>query len=263
MKNKEITIYELIGLIKDNKAPYEIIYAGTKYYISLENYYKSEDGTSLLESIFNDYNDYDALQEKIEILPEENEMKEMIYQKDRKVEILYHGFYKDYEFYILNLGIYPTAYINVINNKLLAMKDYNDIDISVHGGLTYSEDRLYIDNKELVKGWFIGWDYAHYNDYAGYEMNIQEELRSNGKKWTTEEIYEDVKSVIEQCINYKENDEWEDIDFENYSIVFSEDEIADSFKNFSYGIIYNKELIEKLIKNQKYLKEKLESKDEK
>ena len=58
MKNKEITIYELMGLIKDNKAPYEIIYAGTKYYISLENYYKSEDGTSLLESIFNDYNDY-------------------------------------------------------------------------------------------------------------------------------------------------------------------------------------------------------------
>ena len=73
MKNKEITIYELMGLIKDGEAPYEIIYAGTKYYISLENYYKSEDGTPLLESIFNDYNDYDALQEKVEILPEEND----------------------------------------------------------------------------------------------------------------------------------------------------------------------------------------------
>ena len=65
MKNKEITIYELIGLIKDGEAPYEIIYAGTKYYISLENYYKSEDGTPLLESIFNDYNDYMLYKKKL------------------------------------------------------------------------------------------------------------------------------------------------------------------------------------------------------
>ena len=138
-------------------------------------------------------------------------MKEMVYQKDRKTEILYHGFYKDYEFYILNLGTHPTAYVNVINNNLLVMKDYDEIDIDVHGGLTYSQDCLYInDEREKVKGWFIGWDYAHYDDYDGYEINLPKELSTYGKKWTTEEIFEDVKDVIDQCVDYKdtkENDE--------------------------------------------------------
>ena len=78
MKN-EITIYELFGLVKDNKAPYEVIYQGTKYYIDkLENYYRAEDRTPLFERIFNNYNDYDALQEKIEILSEENDRWEDI-----------------------------------------------------------------------------------------------------------------------------------------------------------------------------------------
>lgn len=42
----------------------------------------------------------------------------------------------------------------------------------------------------------IGWDYSHAGDYSSYYENdiyFQDE-----KKWTTEEIYEEVKSVIEQ-----------------------------------------------------------------
>ena len=74
MKNETITIYELIGLIKDDRAPYEVIYQGTKYYRDeLENYYRTKDGTPLFEHIFDTYNDYDALQEKVEFLPEEND----------------------------------------------------------------------------------------------------------------------------------------------------------------------------------------------
>ncbi len=85
MKNKKITIYELMRLIKDGKAPYEVIYQGTKYYIDeLENYYRAEDRTPLFERIFNNYNDYDALQEKVEILPEENDGWEDIEQCSKK-----------------------------------------------------------------------------------------------------------------------------------------------------------------------------------
>ncbi len=60
----------------------------------------------------------------------------------------------------------------------------------------------------------------------------------------------------------EENDEWEDIEFEDCSLIFSEKDLDISFRNFSRAIMYNKELIEQLIKNQKYLREKLESKDE-
>ncbi len=131
-------------------------------------------------------------------------MKEMLYQPEKKIEVLYNGIYKGYEFYILNLGTHPTAYVNVKNNVLLNKKNYDDIDINVHGGLTYSEDHLWIENKKEIKGWFIGWDYAHAGDFSGYYFNFNNfisTLKLN-KQWTTEEIYEDVKSVIEQCIIY-------------------------------------------------------------
>ena len=209
MKNKEIIIYELMGLMKDGKAPKNIKYHDETFEWTGKNY---ENDNNFLSDLFYETDTIDILSLTVEILPEENEMKEMIYQKDRKVEILYNGTYKDYDFYIMNLGTHPTAYVNVWNNKLLSGKDYDEIDIDVHGGLTYGSDHLFISNEEEIKGWFIGWDYSHYNDYAGYESEMPEGLRMNGKKWTTEEIYEDVKSVIEQCINYQENDEWKDIE---------------------------------------------------
>ncbi len=131
-----------------------------------------------------------------------SEMREMIYQSTSTRETLYHGTYKGYEFYIMNLGTFPTAYVNVRENYLLNKKDYDEINIDVHGGLTYSEKYLCVDD-DVVNGWFIGWDYAHCDDYIGLEMVTPEEFRTDGKKWTTEEIYEDVKNVIEQCINYK------------------------------------------------------------
>ena len=123
------------------------------------------------------------------------EYKQMKYQPGREVEILCEGKYKDYQFYILNLGTHPTAYIEISRENILFGKDYNEIDIEVHGGLTYAEDHL-----QNIKNntWFIDWDYAHYNDYAGYEIMFPKGLRTGGKKWATEEIFDDVVSVIEQ-----------------------------------------------------------------
>lgn len=48
------------------------------------------------------------------------------------------------------------------------------------------------------KGWFIGWDYAHYSDFAGYELEMPVYMRTNGKRWTTAEIVEECKQVIDQ-----------------------------------------------------------------
>ena len=132
-------------------------------------------------------------------------MKKMEYQVTRKIELLFDQEYKGYHFYILNLGTHPTAYVEITKGNKLFGKTYNEIykdeiDIEVHGGLTYSRDHLFLD-KDIIKSnsWFIGWDYAHYDDYYCYdELYLQ--FAIGGYKWTTEEIIEDCKNVIEQII---------------------------------------------------------------
>lgn len=133
-------------------------------------------------------------------------MKEMVYSAERKNEILDTGFCFGLLYYILNLGTHPTAYIKIPENSKYYKKDMYDIDIAVHGGITYAEDGLYVDNRE-VQGWFIGWDYGHYGDYAGYEEILPNNMRTNGKKWTTEEIKKEVREACYQIINSKEEKE--------------------------------------------------------
>lgn len=128
-------------------------------------------------------------------------IKPMVYQTERKMELLHTDKYKNYKYYILNLGTHPTAYIAIPKGHKLYGQDYNDIydicDIDVHGGLTYSShDLLGIDSED----WFIGWDYAHAYDYMGYYME-GEFLAEKTKKWTTEEIIKECENTIEQIIN--------------------------------------------------------------
>lgn len=126
-------------------------------------------------------------------------MKEMIYSANRlnPPERIADGEYKGFNYYVLNLGTHPCAYIDVANTKLHG-EYYDDIDLVCHCGLTYSREYLSTVEK---KGWFIGWDYAHYCDFAGYEINFPCELRTNGKRWTTEEIVDECKTVINQIIS--------------------------------------------------------------
>ena len=129
-------------------------------------------------------------------------MKEMIYQAERKIEILDTGYCVGLLYYILNLGTHPCAYVRIPKTHKFYKKYYDDIDIDVHGGLTYSRDYLWISENEKIKGWFIGWDYAHYGDYLGYDMlSILQQFKenhNNDKRWTTEEIFKDVKEVCYQ-----------------------------------------------------------------
>lgn len=120
-------------------------------------------------------------------------MKEMIYSANQKKEILSTGYCFGLLYFILNLGFHPTAYIKLPNNSSI---DENEID--VHGGITYSEDHLWINDNEKLDGKFIGWDYAHYMDYGGYEELLPKEMRTGGKKWTSKEIYEEVRHACYQ-----------------------------------------------------------------
>lgn len=132
-------------------------------------------------------------------------MKQMEYTSDFHTrEILDEGIYKKYKYYIISLGTHPVAYVEIPKNNKLYGKNYDNININVHGGLTYSANHLYISENEKINGWFIGWDYAHYDDYIGHYLAYPELFIEEGKKWTTKEILENVKDVIEQIIKLEE-----------------------------------------------------------
>ena len=131
--------------------------------------------------------------------------KVMEYGKERRTELLCKDKYKNYNYYVLNLGTHPTAYIEIPKENKLYRKSYDEIykigcDIDVNGGLTYSDNELMGVKSE---NWFIGWDYAHCGDYCGYEETMPESIRTYGKKWTTEEIIEECKNAIDQIIDFE------------------------------------------------------------
>lgn len=125
-------------------------------------------------------------------------MKEMIYKTNSDNKLLDSGKCMGYCYYILNLGTHPTAYVEVPKDHKYYLKNYDEIDIDVHGGLTYSDNYLIVEGEKITNCWFIGWDYAHFDDFIGYELNYPNEFRTNGKKWTTEEIQDDVYKVCKQ-----------------------------------------------------------------
>jgi hypothetical protein len=132
-------------------------------------------------------------------------MKEMVYSAERIAEVLHNGEYKDYKFYIMNLGTHPTAYIECKLENCNSHDDERLDKISVHGGFTYLGRAYWNESDKTI---YLGWDYAHYMDYAGYEIKFPAHLRSyENKKWTTAEIFEEVKDVIDQLIADKQRKE--------------------------------------------------------
>ncbi len=73
MKNKEITIYELMGLIKDGKAPKKICYQGNYLEFDGEDYEYYEDADVTSDDSLVKYIAVGNLKDTVEILPEEND----------------------------------------------------------------------------------------------------------------------------------------------------------------------------------------------
>lgn len=127
-------------------------------------------------------------------------MKEMIYTARLKERVVLKiGKYKGYNYWITSLGSHPCAYVELPKTHPYYGKcdcEAYDLPIDVHGGITYGEFGLggTIDNEKFL----LGWDYAHYNDYM--ECSIPLDYMDYAKKWTVEEIFKDVKDVINQLI---------------------------------------------------------------
>ncbi|TLG71405.1 hypothetical protein [Culicoidibacter larvae] len=112
-------------------------------------------------------------------------MKQMVYQEAFINEVLHDGVYRGYRFEVKSMGIHPCGYIYVPKDCIAL--SYLD-SINVHWGFTFQEPDGIGD---CVK---LGWDYGHHGDYSGMAFITE------GKKWTTEEIEEHAKNVIDQVI---------------------------------------------------------------
>lgn len=151
------------------------------------------------------------------ILPPQSRLlvfEEMDYKGDtisRNPKLLCFDIYKDYEYYILSLDAYPTAYIAVHkDDKMygLGLRELDETPVYCHGGFTYANKILTGPNyrwvNEYEDKWVIGWDYGHYNDWANYlPEDIQ--LQFCCKKWTTREIIKECHEVIDSIIEYNKN----------------------------------------------------------
>ena len=77
MKNKTITVYELIGLIKDDKAPKEIKYYEVTYEFNVNNYYLKGRDEIEYSMFYKLAKGYMFLNDKVEILEENDEWKDI------------------------------------------------------------------------------------------------------------------------------------------------------------------------------------------
>lgn len=81
-------------------------------------------------------------------------------------------------------------------------KDYNDVAVSVHGGLTYAEHcngHVCHTPKEGEPDnvWWLGFDCAHARDLIP-DLSRRQHLKIDEHYWTLEEVKEETKQLAEQ-----------------------------------------------------------------
>lgn len=129
--------------------------------------------------------------------------KNYMENEQKVIDMLDEGIYKGFHYVIVSYGTHPCAYIEIPEgHKLYNASNQNEFyDIACHGGITYVSTTGLIkpNNENHRDGHWIGWDYAHVCDYIGY-LPVDFTITKSLKKWTTKEILEEVKDVIEQLI---------------------------------------------------------------
>ena len=73
----KITIYELIGLIKDGKVPKKIKYEDEIWECSEEEYYSCKDGRILLGDLFFNYKIQTFINDEVEIIEEPKKIEKL------------------------------------------------------------------------------------------------------------------------------------------------------------------------------------------
>jgi len=130
-------------------------------------------------------------------------MKEMEYNYDKRKtsDILHEGECLGIPFMIINCRHdHPCAYLKVPEGSKYVGMDYTKIPLECHGGITYAgEYPLPVeDPNKMPKGYWIGWDYNHLGDFSAIRSHYG--WGTLGKKWTTKEVYDELKEVALQFV---------------------------------------------------------------
>lgn len=98
------------------------------------------------------------------------------------------------------------AYVGIPPNHPWATIDIMNIDLPVHGGITYKQAGAVKPGFYEHYIW-LGWDYAHFGDAFFYTAEL---FRAGGQKWTVPDTFPDVIRAVEeiQTIYYKQYDEF-------------------------------------------------------
>lgn len=126
--------------------------------------------------------------------------KEMNYGTTRKCEVLAQGTYRGIDYRVVSYGTHPCSYIRVPDENKFYGKDYDDIPLDCHCGLTFSAmfpNEDYKRNDVFSNGFWIGWDYAHYCDYTVYSFG-------EGKIYTIKDLLYEMQNTIDSFIKISE-----------------------------------------------------------
>ena len=121
-----------------------------------------------------------------------------------KKKILYKNHYKGFLYVVVSFGTHPCCYVEIPKNtRYYSTNQGSEIleGIPIHGGITFADYRT---DFKRGKKFFIGWDYAHGDDFIGSYLILSifetMELRKL-KQWTTDEMIEDCKKVIDYILD--------------------------------------------------------------
>lgn len=82
----KITIYELLGLVKDGKAPKKIKYEDEIWECSKEKYYSCKNGRILLGDLFFNYKIQTFINDEVEIIEESKKIEKLRFTGDGYVD---------------------------------------------------------------------------------------------------------------------------------------------------------------------------------
>lgn len=145
-------------------------------------------------------------------------MENIIYTGKDEKRILEIEEYRGYKYVIVTYGTHPCAYVLMPNGHPYAEKSYDEMDIHVHGGLTFYNTLDHLDDS-FGDEKYIGWDYAHCGDY--YCSKHITNHSPYDRKYTIGDIETDVKSVIAQMIVDENEKNEDDIDAMEKEVMYT------------------------------------------
>ena len=139
--------------------------------------------------------------------------------KVKRYKVEFDGYYKGFRYVIVfqSMG-HRCGYVEIPKDNKLYGKDYEDININCHGGLTYSKFNNRNYPVEYNNGYFIGFDCSHCGDGKNTDLareydiigsHTYKELKEietmfpiHGEEVRSfEYVKDECKSIIDQIIN--------------------------------------------------------------